>query len=401
MPSKKGKKYRVAHIHWAFEPVIGGVETHLKILLPEIKKRGHGVCLLTADVKGRPAKEVIEGIPVYRTPYLNLDLLLKMESMEIEKNLKDLYNEFIMETKPGIIHVHNMHYFSKVHIKMLEYVAKQKGIPVVLTAHNVWDDNLYLDIVKSVSWDHIIAVSHYIKRELWGIGIDDEKITAVHHGIDTNIYRPGIKPVRIMKKYPQLKGKRVVFHPARMSLAKGCDVSVKAINLVKKHYKNVMLVLAGTKNIIDWNATQHKDIKYVMRLIKNFKLEKNVLIEAFNQQEMVELYNISEVALYPSTAQEPFGLTMLESQACGVPIIVTFSGGMTEVIHDKINGFVVPTGDFAQIGFRIMFMLGDHGLRKKMGRTGREIVRVHYTKEMMVERNIEVYNKVMGEKVDL
>jgi len=396
----KKKKYSIGHIHWAYDPIIGGVETHLKILLPEIIKSGHRVSLLTADYKGKPQEEKAAGFSIFRTPYLNLDLLLKMESKDIETNLKALYRNYIDRIKADIIHVHNMHYFSKVHIKTLEYVCKQKGIPLILTAHNVWNDNMYLDIINDIGWEHIIAVSHYIKRELWGIGIDEAKITAIHHGIDTSLYRPGIKPSRVMKKFPQLKGKRVIFHPARMSLAKGCDISVKALNLVLKHYKDSFLVLAGTRKIVDWNATQHEDIIYVNKLIEAFGIQKNVLIDSFNQREMIELYNISQVALYPSTSQEPFGLTMLESQACGIPIIVTHSGGMTEVIHDKINGYVVPVGDFSQAAFRIMFLLGDDRLRLQMGRTGREIARFNYTKELMAFRNVEIYRKAMGEKVD-
>ncbi|HDT14688.1 MAG TPA: glycosyltransferase family 1 protein [Firmicutes bacterium] len=398
---KKSKKsYSVGHIHWAFTPVIGGVETHLKILLSEMKNYGHKIALLTADSQGRPKKEKIGGIDVYRTPLLNLDLLLEKEAKNGDIDLKKLYLDFIERIKADIIHVHNMHYFSKKHIKVLEKICARKGIPIVLTAHNVWDDGMYLDIVKSVNWSHIIAVSHYIKRELWGIGINENKITAIHHGIDTDIYRPGVRADRILRKYPILKGKRIIFHPARISLAKGCDVSVKAMNIVRRHLKDTVLVLAGSKNIVDWNERQHKDIEYIKELILKLGMEKQVVIDSFDQREMVELYNLSEAALYPSTAQEPFGLTMLESQACGVPIIVTYSGGMIEVIHDKINGFVVPTGDFSQVAYRIMFLLGDTEMRKKMGRTGRDIVRYHYTKEMMVERNIEIYRKVMGEKTD-
>lgn len=392
----KNKKLSVGHIHWAYEPIIGGVETHLKILLPDLVKRGIKVGLLTSSVEGYPNQEKKDGIHIYRTPYLNLDFLVKMKTNELKNNLIRVYIDFINELKPDILHVHNFHYFSKTHIKTLEYIAKDRDIPIILTAHNVWNDNLFLQIIYDVDWSHIIAVSHYIKRELWGFGIREDKITVIHHGIDINLYRPGVDTKKILKKYSQLKGKKVVFHPARVSLAKGGDISIKAMNLVRRHFKDAFLVLAGNKNIIDWNGAQQEDFIYMSNLIKRFKMEKNILVDAFNREEMIQLYNLAKVSLYPSTAQEPFGLTMLESQACGTPIIVTKSGGMPEVIHDKINGIVIQREDFSQLAFSIIYLLGDDELRKRLGDTGREIVCLHYNKELMVNSNIKIYEKVLN-----
>ena len=51
--TKKQKKLNIAHIHWAFPPIIGGVETHLVMLLPELVKRGHKVSLLTGSEEVR------------------------------------------------------------------------------------------------------------------------------------------------------------------------------------------------------------------------------------------------------------------------------------------------------------------------------------------------------------
>ena len=43
---------KIAQMHWGFPPIIGGVETHLTILLPELIKEGHEVSLLTGAVEG-------------------------------------------------------------------------------------------------------------------------------------------------------------------------------------------------------------------------------------------------------------------------------------------------------------------------------------------------------------
>ncbi|KPK38799.1 MAG: hypothetical protein AMJ78_09490, partial [Omnitrophica WOR_2 bacterium SM23_29] len=238
-------------------------------------------------------------------------------------------------------------------------------------------------------------VSHFIKKEIMGIGVDDRKITVIHHGIDQKKFNPKINTTKILKKYPQLKNKKVIFHPARIGLAKGCDISIKAINLVKQKYPDVILVLAGSKNIIDWGATQQKDIAYLVGLIKHFKLEKSTLIDVYSLEEMKELYAVSDVCVYPSSSFEPFGLTMLESMATAKPIIITNTGGMPEVVKDGINGFVIPLREFELLAAKIITLLGDKKLRNRLGYTGRQMVESQYTKERVVKDILSVYRRFL------
>lgn len=154
-----------------------------------------------------------------------------------------------------------------------------------------------------------------------------------------------------------------------------------------------MLVLAGSKNIIDWGETQQKDIAYLVRLIKHFRLEKNCLIDAYPLEEMNELYAASDICIYPSSSSEPFGLTMLEAMATAKPMIITNSGGMPEVIHDGINGYVVPVRDFELLAAKIKNLLGDKQLRNRLGYTGRQMIESHYSKERVTENIISVYKK--------
>ena len=65
--------------------------------------------------------------------------------------------------------------------------------------------------------------------------------------------------------------------------------------------------------------------------------------------DMPRLYAASLVCMYPSTASEPFGLTMLEALASAKPIVVTKTGGMPEIIKDGINGFIIPVKDFESL----------------------------------------------------
>ncbi|MFH1594691.1 MAG: glycosyltransferase family 4 protein [Candidatus Omnitrophota bacterium] len=395
--SRKQKRLKIAHVHWAFPPIIGGVETHLVMLLPEMAKRGHEVSLLTGSAEGAKTYDVYKGVKVTRAPIMDLNWLNKRGLIGIEDETREVMSAFLDKTEPDLIHAHNMNYFSKVHAKTLEEEAKKRRVPLILTAHNSWDDMLFLKLTRDIRWDHIIAVSFYIKKELMGIGCESKKITTIHHGIDVQRFRPGQKG-RYEGKLGFLKNKKVIFHPARMGIAKGCDISVKAMHLVVKKFPDAVLVLAGTKNIVDWGSTQQKDIAYIVDLIDNLGLRDNIFIEMFTLNEMVQLYAIADICLYPSTVGEPFGLTMLESLACAKPMIVTNSGGMPEIIQDGINGYIVPVRDYEAIATRIMNLFDDEDLRGRVGATGRKIVELRFTKEIMTSNNLRIYMDALGIK---
>jgi hypothetical protein len=395
----KTDKMSIAHLHWGFPPIIGGVETHLTIILPQMVKLGHKVSLLTGVAEGSRVQYKYQGVDIFRVPIMDLNWLYRRGLKGIEDEVRQVFTSFVNQTNPDIIHVHNMHYFSETHAKVIEELSKERGIPLILTAHNVWDDLTFLEITYKIDWSHIIAVSHFIKKEIIGIGIDDTKITVIHHGIDEEKFSPQLDSGDVISKYPQLQGKKVVFHPARIGLAKGCDTSIKAINLVREKHPDAILVLAGSKNIIDWGETQQKDIAYLVSLIKHFKLEENVLIDVYSLEEMRKLYAASWLCVYPSTLGEPFGLTMLEAMACAKPMIITNVGGMPEIIKDGINGFVVPVRDFETLAAKINQLLEDNRLRRRLGYTGRQMVESQYTKERVTKDILSVYIKELRRPV--
>jgi len=387
------KRLSISHLHWGFPPIIGGVETHLTILLPALVKMGQKVSLLTGSFEGEKGKSRYKGIAVFRQPIMDLNWLRKRGMNGLFEEVHSVFSDFINETKPDCIHVHNMHYFSKVHALTIQDIAIKKGIPLILTAHNVWDDNLFLDLIKNIKWAHIIAVSHFIKREIIGTGYNHRDITVVHHGIDQNVYSSKVDATDVFKKYPILRRRKVVFHPARMGLAKGCDVSIKALRIIKERFPDVILVLAGTKNIIDWTQTQQKDIAYMVNLVKYLNLRDNVLIDVFQLKDMPKLYAASLVCMYPSSVSEPFGLTMLEALSSARPMIVTETGGMPEIIKDGINGFIVPVRDFESLASRVIQLLANKDLRERLGYTGRQMVEQQYTKEIIAENILGLYRK--------
>ncbi len=307
--------------------------------------------------------------------------------------------DFLDKVKPDVIHAHNMHYFSRYHTRVLEYYALEHKVPLILTAHNTWKDKLFLDLTCKTAWDKIIAISHYIKRELVAVGVPEKKIPVVHHGIDEEAFSVK-KPSRtIFKGHPKLAGrKQIIFNPARMGLAKGCDITIQAFKLVKEKFPDALLLMSGSGNVIDWGLTQNKEIAFFVSLIKHLKLEDSIYMNTFSiDKEMPELYRLADVVIYPSTSEEPFGLAMLEGMASGKPVIVSQSGGMPEIIGNDINGYVVPKGNHEALAEKIIRLLSDDGLRERLGKTGREQVERLYTKKIYAKNIYKVYEDAQKE----
>ncbi|MDK2821604.1 MAG: hypothetical protein PWP31_1569 [Clostridia bacterium] len=394
----------IAHLHWAFHPIIGGVESHLAMLGPEIVKNNYNVSLLTGSVHGTKEEEFYEGMYIKRTPFMDLNSLSSKKIIEQKNEIKQEIENFIDLIKPDLIHVHNMHYYSYIHADILYEIKQSRGVPLVLTAHNVWpdEDKMWQKMNERAHiWDAIIAVSGYIKRQLIRVGYDHKKIFVVHHGIDLDRFNPVTDKdfEEINLKYPQFKGRRLIFHPARMSADKGSHVSIKALNLIKEKFPDVLFILAGTGNTVDWSSEQQKYIDKIKKMIDKMNLGNNVFIQFFSWFEMPLIYKAVEFCIYPSCFEEPFGLALLESMASEKPIVVSQAGGMPEIVKDGENGFLVEMENEKELQDRCCWLLENKEMCQQIGKKGRSMVEEFWTKEVMTKAVLTIYNNLkLGSK---
>jgi len=392
---------RISKLHWAFPPIIGGVETHLMMLGPELAARGCTVNLLTGSVDGRETFDY-KGMTVTRTPLMDLNGLGTLSRIqELAGDIRDELTAFIQKTRPDLIHAHNMHYFSPVHARVLARISRRENIPLVLTAHNVWDDELWREMLSFRSaWDAVIAVSRFIKRELVKNGFQASRVHVVHHGMDLERFTPAgaAERERILDRHPRLRGRRVMFHPARMSLAKGSDFVVRAFAEMKRRLPGLCLVMAGTEKTVDWGSYQGPEIQKINALIGGLKLEDDVYIRFFPWDEIADMYRVADVVVYPSIFEEPFGLVMLEALASGTPIVVTRSGGMPEVIEDGFNGFVVPRRDYHALAERCLLILDDPVEAARLAANGLRCARERFSLSAMVDNTLDVYRQVVADR---
>ncbi|HSV49202.1 MAG TPA: glycosyltransferase, partial [Candidatus Acidoferrales bacterium] len=102
-----------------------------------------------------------------------------------------------------------------------------------------------------------------------------------------------------------------------------------------------------------------------------------------------------DVFVLPSI-QEGQGIVLLEAQACGKPVVAFGVGGVNEAVRDKESGFLLELGDTEGLADKLLLLLGDEGLRQKMGAAGRIFVTKNYTWDLCAQRMLSLYREALS-----
>jgi glycosyltransferase involved in cell wall biosynthesis len=123
--------------------------------------------------------------------------------------------------------------------------------------------------------------------------------------------------------------------------------------------------------------------------------------EHASDAEIVDAYRRSMVSVLPSVHHasdgrfhpwpELLGLSLLESMACGTPVVASKVGGVPELLDDGETGFLVSPGDPAELGSRIGELLAPSPQWTRMSRRGVEVVHEHFTWDHVAERCLQIY----------
>ncbi len=154
----------------------------------------------------------------------------------------------------------------------------------------------------------------------------------------------------------------------------------------KGTYEAIEVAKMSNKKLIIAGIIQDKLYyqKYVEPYIDN---ENVVYIGSIGPKERDKLLRKAYVLLHPINFAEPFGLSVVESMACGTPVIAFSKGSMPEIIEDGVNGFLVS--DIAQMANRIKDI-------NDISRSScRKIVEERFTQERMVRDYIDVYKRIL------
>ena len=102
-----------------------------------------------------------------------------------------------------------------------------------------------------------------------------------------------------------------------------------------------------------------------------------------------------DVLSVPATYDEPKGMFLLEAMACGVPVVQPRRGAFTEIVERTGGGLLVEKDDLQSLGEGIMRISKDPELGLRLGQTGAQNVREHYSVTHMADRALAVYEELV------
>ncbi|MCZ8145429.1 GT4 family glycosyltransferase PelF [Flavobacterium sp.] len=230
--------------------------------------------------------------------------------------------------------------------------------------------------------DRILSVNNFNKTWETTYGADPNKIEVIYNGIDSDVFVAKAKPAH-RKDIP------TVVAAARIFELKDILTMIRSCAVVKATIPNVEYWVYG-----DYDAVPEYT-EECRALITALKLEKNFFLAGYHNAPH-ELFCEGDVSILTSIS-EGFPYTVLESMSCGIPVVATDVGGVTEAL-DSSCGRVCKPKDHIAIGNSVIELLQNEALRKQMGVAARQRVLDHFTIDTFISAYEKAYDAVMEAK---
>ena len=235
--------------------------------------------------------------------------------------------------------------------------------------------------------DHIITVSEHSKRDLIGTyGIEEHKITVTYEGAGA-AFRPIDRQQakhRLAHRYQIVDD--FILYVGRLQARKNIGRLVGAYSRLRKSGYGHKLVLVGKAD---------SPFQPVLSRIRELRLENDILLRGYVPDEDLPcFYSAADVFVYPSF-YEGFGLPVLESMACGTPV-VTSQGSSLDEIAGNAALFIDPL-DEQSITDALKQLLGDPQLARRLAQDGLRRSR-KFSFRTAAQQTIDVYERVMQDE---
>jgi glycosyltransferase involved in cell wall biosynthesis len=395
-------------VHWAFPPVTGGVEMHLLTICPEMVRQGVDVSLLCGSVAGEPASEEVKGVTVERRDGIVPGQIAEMRDAgeDVYQNSKQMFEAFLDDHEIDVVQAHNLHLDFFDLSRALQDVCAVRDVPCILVIHN----DVFLDrseertkrIVKEIDWDKLVPISHFIQRSMRAElpTIPADRWTVIMHGIDVQTFSPADEAKKeALKEEYGFEGRQVILHPGRFLPWKGILPAIKAMPRIREAMPDALMVMTGRAQRIyeDQDELAMYDAKIDQTIQKNDLMEY-VHIGTYDHDDIPRLNALSDVVIYTTIGEEPFGLVPVEGMACGVPVVVTDSGGLTESVVDGETGFVISKDEEKlpqELAGRVIELLENEARAEEMGKKGRQRAEEKFDKARMANDLIELSQELL------
>ena len=262
--------------------------------------------------------------------------------------------------------------------------------PILVTMHGSLTEKhklKYFSLFKDVKNIFFVSISNSQRKPIPNLNY----IKTIYHGIDIK---------RSFRFNPV--GDNNIIWTGRAMPDKGLDVVLQVVKRTRKKAKVFPII---KEEYIQWFHQEIIKKRNLINQVVRINLDFDV-----RRSELVKQYQTSKLFLFPLQWEEPFGLTLIESMACGTPIVAYARGSIPEIVKDGETGFIVNSSDDDIRGNWIIKKTGIDGLCEAVERIYsmpeeeykkmRLACRVHIEKNFTVEKMVDQYEEVYREVID-
>jgi len=242
--------------------------------------------------------------------------------------------------------------------------------------------------IKTVlSSDHVISVSNYTKNEAEFIS-GYKRIKTIPNFVDTEkfFFVDNKKPRR---KFGLKESDKILLTLSRLVKRKGHKTVINAISLIINKIPAIKYVIAGSGE-----EKYKQDLK---KLVSKLKLDRHVLFLGYIEEDNKnDLYNACDIYIMNSNKtdeegdSEGFGITFLESNACGKPVIGSNAGGISDAITNRENGLLIEPNNPTKTAQAIYELFNDEKLYNQLSENGITRIKENFSINKVGEKYVEI-----------
>ena len=363
-----------------YPPQTGGIQRYHSNLALALQTLGREVHVIATEYPGWQEHDAAAAVPVTRVPgeggKLAITRRLRDEAVRRAGSLQEPLRG-IVSTKwspegPGAMQA-----------------ARRLGVPWGVFGH---DREFILHAANVVKWalqsyllthaDLCFAISDYAAANFRRGFAPAARIRMVGCGIEIERFQPDPETAARLRQRHGLQGRPVLLTVARLVPRKGHLTVMQALRQVRARFPDVAYVIVGEGEFrpqLEQGIAAHG-------------LHGNVIMAgAAADAELCGYYTMADVMVMPSydiigKPTEGFGLTFLEANCCGTPVIGSRSGGIPDAIAEGRSGLLVPPRNPGALAAAVERLLADPATAQEMGRTGQERARTQFRWEQVARR---------------
>ena len=349
-----------------------GGQSQVRYTVLGLRQRGDRA-VLVAHPEGELLKRMSEGT----------DLVPLAPRHEVDLAAAWRFSKVLKQYGPDVIQAHDSHAVAMA-ATALAIVSNGTRPPLIATrrvdfhvARNSFSRWKYGQV------DCFVAITDAIADMLVSDGIPRHKIAVVNEGVDVERI-VGLPTADVHEECYLPVGSPVVGNVAALVPHKGQHYLVEAAALVVREVPDVRFVILGDGELRE----------QLEREIRQKHLERHVFLAGFrsNALELIKSFDVFVM----SSVTEGLGTSIIDAMAAAKCVVATKAGGIPEVVKDGETGFLVPVRDPKALATRLVQVLKDEPLRRRMGEAGLVRARAQFTVERMVEETRAVYVRLAG-----